>query len=752
MKLSYRTTTSLILIAYGLVFIGLFYANSILRDNVDVYNVSQTHYENKANERLSFLIRYFNSFAPVLNAIEENPDFHRFIDKKDNYDEISNLFLTVKKSINCIQQVRFIDSTGMEIIRVEGPATRYSKPITARTRVVPKDELQNKSEADYFKRFKNLPQGKVGISAINLNIEGGKVEIPKKPTLRFGIPIYSKGIFHGVAVINICLRDFFELFSKTTLYHVLLVDDKQHFVLHHDKDKGVLGDLHGEFSLTDAFGEKAAKTIVTNDQFFGGHYFSIKAEMPFTHDTYRLILVAKFQSMAEENNITGNILFGLMIITLFLTLPIALRLSKEPERLLEELDEKAHIDELTRLPNRTTLIEFMEEHEHHTVILVSIDGFYDITNLYGYLLADKLLQKVANHLDKLAHSRDMIAYHLESNQYALTSKCKNSDEFETKLIELHNAIEERSIELSEELEISISVTLGVGNIENRTNNVNEILLDAEIALAQARNLRYPYVISTGQRDELQQEYQQKIDTLNFIRQAVFQDNVLVHYQPIMNNKTGKIIKHEALMRLYCSNDTICLPYEFLDLAKTTKHYPNMTKQIIQQVVTQLTKIDENQSISINFSMLDISHPEVVDTLIAEVSRHKVAHRLIIEIVESEEFGSFRELLSFAKTMRGLGCQLAIDDFGSGYSNFQNIIKLEPYLNYLKIDGSIVRYIEDDATNLKTVKSIVDFANELGLETIAEFVHNQQTLEIIKNLDVTYSQGYEVGKPNPELQL
>ena len=749
MNLSYRKSTTLTLFAFGSILLGLFYASLSLHDDANVYNVSQVHYQSKATERLEMLERFLGSFTPVLKAVENNHDFVRFIQKGDNFDDVADLLLTVKQSIRCIQQVRFINTKGQEIVRIEGPATRHNDASTDITHIVAKDALQDKSNSEYFKTFKQLLPGQIGMSEINLNTEHEIVEIPKKPTLRFGIAVYDQGQFKGVLVINVCLKDFFELFSHTTLYNIYVVNNQQRFLMHPDEQKSFLGEEINQAKLSDQFGEVTAQKIMHQQTYFGGHFYSTTISPSFSKTSYKLILEAKFKSMTEESNITAKILLGLMLLAILMTIPIALRLAKEPERLMLELDNKAHIDQLTRLPNRSTLVEHLKHNQHDIVIILAIEGFDDISNLYGYKLADQLLKNFAKSLTKHANSNNMQAYHLDRSHYGLTLKCSDMKAVEMTLAELHRTLESQPIEISEDLEIHISTSLGVARLEE-SNNINEAILDAEIALQQAQKLHYPYVILTSGKEELQKDYQHKIDMLKSIKWATVNKKVIVHFQPIIDTRTQTIFKHEALMRLRCEDDGICYPGEFLELAKTTSYYPEMTIQVIQQTVLKLKTLPKSQAISINFNMIDIAHPEVINCLIAETTLHQVADQLVIEIVESDDFGNFDVLLNFAKTIKKLGFKMAIDDFGSGYSNFQNIITLKPYLDYLKIDGSIVKNIAQDPTSLQLVTSIQDLANELKIETIAEFVHNELTYDLVKNMGINYAQGYYIGEPKLEL--
>ncbi|NBF39370.1 MAG: EAL domain-containing protein [Spirochaetes bacterium] len=152
--------------------------------------------------------------------------------------------------------------------------------------------------------------------------------------------------------------------------------------------------------------------------------------------------------------------------------------------------------------------------------------------------------------------------------------------------------------------------------------------------------------------------------------------------------------------------------------------------------------------TINLSVLDILSPETTayirERLIAEPD---LASRLVVELLESEQIETLTEVGDFVSSTRELGVRFAIDDFGSGYSNFAHIASLQ--FDFLKIDGSLVRNICSSQQALDIVTTIVDFSRKLGIRTIAEFVSDEQTYERVRQLGVDYCQGYYLGRPGAE---
>ena len=124
-------------------------------------------------------------------------------------------------------------------------------------------------------------------------------------------------------------------------------------------------------------------------------------------------------------------------------------------------------------------------------------------------------------------------------------------------------------------------------------------------------------------------------------------------------------------------------------------------------------------------------------------------KIVFEILESEKIDSYDELKKFIKEVKKFGCQIAVDDFGSGYSNFAHIYELN--LDYLKIDSSLVKYTTTDENSRKIIQTIINFAKDLEIKTIAEFVEDKESLNLLEKMGVDYIQGYYIGKPQKELK-
>ena len=152
-------------------------------------------------------------------------------------------------------------------------------------------------------------------------------------------------------------------------------------------------------------------------------------------------------------------------------------------------------------------------------------------------------------------------------------------------------------------------------------------------------------------------------------------------------------------------------------------------------------------ISINLSALDIEQKSMRTAILNLLQEHKKdASRVVFELLEDENIKDFNIIKSFIKEIKKLGVKIAIDDFGSGYSNFERLMDYQP--DILKIDGSLIKNIQTNSYSLSVVKTIITFAKEQHILTVAEFVENEEIFNTLRYLGVDYSQGYYFGKPQP----
>jgi len=247
----------------------------------------------------------------------------------------------------------------------------------------------------------------------------------------------------------------------------------------------------------------------------------------------------------------------------------------------------------------------------------------------------------------------------------------------------------------------------------------------------------------------EEKEQQLLKDVVLIKKVLKAQTIEPYIQPIIDPKNKKSPKYECLMRLKDpENGEIHSIYPYLHTAKSILLYEDLMYIMIDKCFHAFESYDA--TFSINISYEDIVNPIFYDYLYQKIQVFANPKRIIFEILETDSIVDFNIVLDFIKTVRKLGCGIAIDDFGSGYSNIENILKFKP--DFIKIDGSLIKDLADSEEALNIVKNVINIAKDMKAETIAEYVHNKEVYEIVKNLEIDYLQGYYLEEPFPITEL
>lgn len=411
----------------------------------------------------------------------------------------------------------------------------------------------------------------------------------------------------------------------------------------------------------------------------------------------------------------------------------------------KEVEDRLYKDELTGLKNRKALEDSIKNKESVVAILLDLDAFEDLNELYGFINAEEVLKEVAKILKKFESSYGVAAHRLSGDIFALVNSVNMPFNDIFILIEkLKQTFLNRKIFVDKlNVDIVVSMTMGVSIFQE------EPILSAAMALKKAKSLNQSYFVYNNELDS-KELIVQSLYWRERIKKAVEERRIIPFYQAIVN-KDREIVKYETLMRIKDVDDNnepiIVTPDKFLGVSFKTKQYLELSRIVISKSLDNLLKTEK--SISINLSFKDILNYDFIDYLDSVLDRLKTEEkkRLVFEILESENLSDYDFLEEFVLKYKKLGVKIAIDDFGSGYSNFIRIIRLKP--DYLKIDGSLIKNIDKDNNSYEIVKSIIAFSKTLNIKTIAEFVHSEEIFNILLKLDVDEFQGYYFGKPDED---
>lgn len=254
------------------------------------------------------------------------------------------------------------------------------------------------------------------------------------------------------------------------------------------------------------------------------------------------------------------------------------------------------------------------------------------------------------------------------------------------------------------------------------------------------------ILSLTYQEEEQQHF---IEQVLLLKQSILNQTIIPYVQPIVDTKSGRTIKFECLMRIQDQqNYTIHSIYPLLKVARSIRLYADIVKIMITHTMEIFHDLPWTFSINVGYE--DIADPDLLDFLYKKLETFPQPQRVIFEILESDFIEDFNIVSSFVNKIRTYGCKIAIDDFGSGYSNIENILELSP--DYLKIDGSLIKDIDSSSVSLTIVQNVVKLAKDLKIKTIAEYVHNEEVCRIVKSLRIDYMQGFYTGEPFPAQEL
>jgi len=396
-------------------------------------------------------------------------------------------------------------------------------------------------------------------------------------------------------------------------------------------------------------------------------------------------------------------------------------------------------DALTKIPNRIKLKSDLTKINQPTLILVDINEFQKINNLFGFSLGDQILIYLSKVLDNLAEEEGAKCYRVSADEFAILY----FEHIEKQQYEnfIHKIIKELKSNPFNSNDIKFDIDLSFGIAIPNKNEKDTILALAEAAMANSRKNNLLYEVYTDSIDP-QEKYEHNFMWNKKIKTALDENRIDVYYQPIVNVNDSNDTKYECLVRYIEKDGTVVTPFEFLDVAKKTRLYHDLTQRVIS--ISCKTFSELQGTFSINFSIEDFYNTETVDYLISMVEQYNLKGKVIVEILESEGIDNYNYTIEIIEKMKSNGIQIAIDDFGTGYSNFAYLISLD--IDILKIDGSLIQGIYKDKTKQSILESIIFFSKELNIKTVAEFVSNEEIYNKVKELNIDYVQGYYLDKP------
>lgn len=404
----------------------------------------------------------------------------------------------------------------------------------------------------------------------------------------------------------------------------------------------------------------------------------------------------------------------------------------------EELKKEIVTDRLTGLPNRIKLQDDLKNTKDATLIVFDINHFKEVNLLFGVEMGDEALIYLSKTIQNLMQKNESSTlYRISADQFTLYKEKDATQEFEEFANVLHEFIDKESFNYKD-ISFDIDFTCGIAHKNKDEINLLEGALDALDTAKKRKHFLQIY----DERTSKQSEYEANFEWTKKIKKALQEGRIKSYFQALYDIKNNSIKKYESLVRFIEEDGTVISPYMFLDIAKRSTLYAALTKTVITQACETFANREEN--VTINFSIEDLMDPETIEFFIQTVKDNKMQNRVTAEVLESEGVENFEVFQKTLLHLKENNIDVAIDDFGSGYSNFSYLINLD--IDILKIDGSLIKNINFDKNSQIIVKSIVNFANELGMQTVAEFVCDEDVYKKVKELGVDFAQGYYISEP------
>lgn len=418
-------------------------------------------------------------------------------------------------------------------------------------------------------------------------------------------------------------------------------------------------------------------------------------------------------------------------------------------------------DALTELVNRREFERRVElavhnaktANQQHVLCYLDLDQFKIVNDTCGHVAGDQLLRQVSVLFQNKLRKIDTLAR-------------LGGDEFG---ILLHQCSLEQAIQITEMLRqqihefpfvwqekvFAISVSIGVVTIDAETPNLASVLSAADAACYAAKNKGRNRIHTYQLNDRELAQQRGEMQWVTRIPKALAENRFRLYYQPIMPiTATGSEKEHcEVLLRLEDENGQIVLPMAFIPAAERYNLMHIIDRWVISTLFTHLAQQRREDlncpytMYAINLSGASINDEEFISFIKQQFNLHQIpAEMICFEITETLAITNLSKAAQFISELKALGCYFALDDFGSGMSSFAYLKNLP--VDYLKIDGAFIKDIVEDAIASEMVEAISRIATVMGLQTVAEFVENDEILIKLKTLAVDYAQGYGIAKPHP----
>ncbi len=416
-------------------------------------------------------------------------------------------------------------------------------------------------------------------------------------------------------------------------------------------------------------------------------------------------------------------------------------------------------DPLTGMYNRrrlgeelTNILNISKRHNHNGALLfIDLDQFKYINDTSGHQTGDALLVEVASRLRHLLRSTDVMA-RLGGDEFAIV--LPEIDEKGATLVanKINLELDKIIVPLGDR-RIKMTSSIGIALFPQHGLTPSELIAKADIAMYHAKESGRGRAHTFSETNATWQKMQNHMQWKSKLEEAINSDKFVLLFQPILDIQEGTVRHYEVLLRLREGDGTLLRPQQFITFAEKNGLIRQIDHLVLRKAILTLAKAfpeHENLSFSINLSAYAFDDPDLLPLLQKTLSETKLnPQSLIFELTETSAIADFVASKQLMSNIKNMGCRLALDDFGVGFSSFKYVKEL-PF-DFIKIDGSFIKNLTTSKDDQVLVQALCNVARSFNKLTVAEFVEDEETLELLKKYNIDYAQGFHVGTPSAELK-
>ncbi len=386
--------------------------------------------------------------------------------------------------------------------------------------------------------------------------------------------------------------------------------------------------------------------------------------------------------------------------------------------------------------------------EHGAVVLISVDNMPMIVNAYGHTEAEHVLRMVRDDILGHANPHTDRLYRIQRDQFALLRAHLPAAEIPIFSRKLQDSLKRLGTKVNNGQSLHIVPTIGTAHfaevemIEGLEAQANAAVDKAYVRLKSnavfTLNMDVPETVYASQEASREQ-----MEVASFLHRAIHQEKIRLAYQPVVKATTGEVSHYECLLRLVNEDGSISSAGAMIPVAERMGLIDVIDHLVLEMVVEDLLR-SPDVHLAFNVSNLTTNNHEWLETFVRVIeSTPEIANRLIIEITETAAQLDMRATAYFVATVQALGCRVALDDFGSGYTSFRQLKALS--CDMVKIDGSFIKDMDASEDSQFFVRTLLEFINGFGLEAVAECVETGECAKALMDLGIHYMQGYYFGR-------